>query len=411
MGQVLKTTTIMATAFIMLTVIVANLSAQTFEEARNLAFNGERLKARSMCRQILAEGFNSDVALLLGRTFAWDGLYDSARVVLGEALAQKPGNLEALDALSDVEFWAGDNNKAIEYCNIALKNDSNSSSFVLKKARILHSSEAYEEAVDLLGDFLKKHPGNPEFLNKLKEYRPDLLKNSIKLGYTVDFFNAGFNRDPWQITTLAYGRKTKLGTIIARSNYAKRFGSNGFQFETDAYPKVFENSYAYINYGFSQNSIFPKNRFGAELYHNFPKAFEGSVGMRYLSFTSSGVDIYTATIGKYIGNYWISARTFVTPDPGGTSVSGILQSRRYFSDPENYLGLRLGYGISPDDNRNRINSVQVLKLKTRSLRAEFNHIFNRIWIVNVGAVLGGEELETLTFSGYYTFDLSIQRLF
>jgi len=133
--------------------------------------------------------------------------------------------------------------------------------------------------------------------------------------------------------------------------------------------------------------------------------------MRFLGFGTSNVDIYTATIGKYIGNYWLSLRSYVTPDSTGTSVSGYITARRYFSDPEDYIGLRIGYGVSPDDNRNPLVSEKVLTVKTRSIRAEFNHLFKRIWILNMGATLGGEELEPGAYSGYYTFDISVLRYF
>ena len=396
---------------LMILLLTLNLSAQTYGEARKLAFDGDYSKARNICRQILASGFNSDVALLLGRTFAWEGLYDSARVVLTDVLDRIPGNEEALDALSDLEFWADNYEKAVEYCNEAITNNISPEKFVLKKARILHSNEKYEEAVKTLEDFIAKNPGRPEMIRKLGEYRPDVLKNSVRLTYTVDFFDTEFNRDPWQITSLAYSRKTKAGTFIARLNYASRFGTNGFQFEADAYPKLGENSYGYLNYGYSQNSLFPDNRFGAEWYRNFPKAFEGSAGIRFLGFGSAFTDIYTATIGKYTGNYWLSLRSYVTPDKEGTSLSGAMSVRRYFADAENYVGLRLGYGISPDDSRNQIGSEKELTVKTRSIRAEFNHIFKRTWILNAGTVIGGEEIQPGNFSGYYTFDISVVRLF
>lgn len=387
------------------------LQAQTFDEAKNYAFNGEREKARSICRQILSEGFNSDVALLMGRTYAWDGNYDSARVVLQDVLIQRPGNMEAFDALSDVEFWADNSDKAIEYCNAALKIEPRSSSFSLKKARILYSEERYNEAVNVLEEFLKKNPGEPDFLLKLKEYRLDMMKNKIRLVYTYDNFSNDFNRDPWHFLALSYGRKTKLGSVIARINYANRFNSDGFQVELDAYPKIFENDYAYVNYGYSANSLFPGNRFGFEWYHNFPHAWEGSLGMRYLDFSSSGVDIYTATLGKYVGNYWVSLRSYVTPGSDGTSVSGALSVRRYFSDSEDYIGLRLSYGVSPDDNRKPVGSEKNLTLKTRAVRAEYNHIFKKIWIVSAGMNLGNEQLEPGNYSGYYSFDIGFSRLF
>ncbi|WP_319230068.1 YaiO family outer membrane beta-barrel protein [Draconibacterium orientale] len=387
------------------------LQAQTFDEARNYAFNGEREKARDICRQILAEGFNSDVALLMGRTYAWDGMYDSARVVLQEVLVQRPENMEAYDALSDVEFWADNNAQAIEYCNAALKLEPESPKFAMKKARILYSDEQYNEAVDVLETYLHENPGEPDFLLKLKEYRLDAMKNKIRVVYTYDSFDSDFNRDPWHFLALSYGRKTKLGSVIARLNYANRFDSNGLQFEVDAYPKIGENNYAYVNYGYSSDALFPGNRFGFELYHNFPKAWEGSIGMRYLDFSSSGVDIYTATLGKYVGNYWISLRSYVTPDTDGTSVSGALSVRRYFADSENYLGLKLSYGVSPDDNRKPIDTEKNLTLKTRSVRAEYNRLIKKIWIVSAGFNVGSEQLEPGNYSGYYSFDIGFSRLF
>lgn len=411
MRQKLIIRTNLLLAFLLLAGLFSDIAAQTFEEAQNYAFNGERAKARSICREILSKGFNSDVALLMGRTFTWDGKYDSARVVFNEVLIYKPDNMEVLSAFADVEYWSENYSKAIEYCDLALQKDSIAEEFVLKKAKILISDEKFEEAVVTLEDFLHKNPGYAEIMIKLKEYRLDLLKNSIKISYTIDSFDKDFNRDPWQISAISFGRKTKFGSVIARVNYVKRFGETGFQYEMDAYPKLGENSYGYLNYGFSKNSIFPKNRMGLEWYHNFPKAYEGSIGMRMLYFGSSNVDIYTATIGKYVGNYWISLRSFVTPGTDGTSVSGLLQMRRYFSDPENYYGLRLGYGVSPDDNRNLIDSSQRLTLNTRSLRMEFNHIFNHIWILNVGGVWGNEERIPGAYSGYYTFDFSISRFF
>jgi YaiO family outer membrane protein len=390
-----------------------SVSAQTYEEARSLAFGGERAKARQLCKAILAQGFNSDVALLLGRTYAWDGMYDSTRVVLNQVLERNAENMEALDAFADVEYWSGNYDKAVEYCDQALKKNPGDEDFMMKKARILHSSEKYEEAVGTLEQLVAKNGSNAEALKKLQEFRLDVMKNRIRLNYTIDQFDKSFNRDPWQVVALSYGRKTKLGTVIARVNMAKRFGNTGFQYEMDAYPKISENNYGYLNYGFSQSSVFPENRIGAEWYHNFPKAFEGSIGIRTLFFKSSDVTIYTATFGKYISNYWISMRSFVTPGSDGTSVSGFLMMRRYFSDPENYIGLRLGYGVSPDENQNLVNpdASSRLKLKTRSVRFEFNHMINRVWIINPFVVWGGEELQAGNFSGYYTFDISITRLF
>ncbi len=261
--------------FVLLAGISSKSFAQTFEEAQRYAFTGERAKARQICKGILLKGFNTDAALLLARTYSWDGNYDSTRIILNEVLTRYPDNMEALDAFADVEYWSENYVKALEYCDLAMKKDPTSEAFLFKKARILHSSEKDEEAVATLEKLIQKNPAHSEALKKLQEYRLDLLRNTIRLTYTLDYFDKAFGRHPWHITALSYGRKTKLGSVIARINLANRFGNTGFQGEMDAYPKISENNYCYLNYGFSQSSVFPKNRLGLEWYHNFPKSFEG----------------------------------------------------------------------------------------------------------------------------------------
>lgn len=392
-------------------VFAGRMQAQTFEEARHLAFDGHRSQARQILKTILSKEFNSDAAILMARTYAWDEKPDSARLFLKQVMELYPDNPDALDACVDVEFWTKNWSKALQYCNTALRKDPSAEGFLFKKARILHSMGEYQESVATLEKLIEINPAHAEAMQKLLEYRPDVLRNAVKMTYTLDIFDQAFNRDPWQIGALSYGRKTKFGSVIARVNLASRNANQGFQGELDAYPKFGENNYGYLNYGFSQSAVFPKHRLGAEWYHNFPNSFEGSLGMRFLQFNDSHVSIYTATLGKYVGNYWLSLRSFITPGSEGVAVSALFQVRRYFSDPENYLGLRLGYGISPDDNRNLIDSNQTLALKTRSIRADFNHIFKHVWILNTGVVWGNEELPGGSFSGYYTFEVGLTRIF
>jgi YaiO family outer membrane protein len=387
--------------------------AQTYEEARNLAVSGERAKARQICKAILQKEFNPDAALLLARTYAWDGLADSTRLILNDVLKRLPGHFEALDAYADVEYWSGNYATAIDYCNQALEKEPRAEAILLKKAKILHSDRQFQEAVTTLEMLIRLNPAHSEAMQKLVEFRPDVLKNTIRVNYVLDYFDQAFNRKPWQLGSLSYGRKTSAGTFIARANLASRYTRSGFQGEIDAFPRINANNYGYLNYGFSQSTVFPKHRVGAEWYHNFPKSFEASAGARLLYFNKTPVDIYTVTVGKYLGNYWLSARAFITPDTTVTAVSGQLQMRRYFADPESYLGIRLGYGVSPDDNRNLVDSelASRLNLKTRSVRVEFNHRIKQVWIFNIAAVWGNEQLQTREYSGFYTFDISMSRLF
>jgi YaiO family outer membrane protein len=164
---------------------------------------------------------------------------------------------------------------------------------------------------------------------------------------TLDDQVAG--RDTWKFATASLGYRTGIGPVIARMNYAERFGLVGRQFEADAYPSVGEGKYLYLNLGWSNQDLFPQWRSGAEFYTNLPNAYEASIGYRQLRFDGAPVTLFTGTVGKYTGNYWLSLRPFVQWKRSGTSLSGSLTGRRYFETSEEYIGARIGAGSAPAD--------------------------------------------------------------
>lgn len=163
-------------------------------------------------------------------------------------------------------------------------------------------------------------------------------------------FGAGADLDPWHTTTAEVSRKDPGATLIARLNWAQRFGQNGVQVEMDAYPRIARGTYAYLNAGYSEASIFPIARIGAEIYTSPASGTEASIGMRHLEFQNARATIFTGSAGLYRGNYYFSARPFITPQDDGTSVSGSLLARRYFSSAESYATLVVGAGTSPTES-------------------------------------------------------------
>jgi YaiO family outer membrane protein len=146
-------------------------------------------------------------------------------------------------------------------------------------------------------------------------------------------------KQTWELTTLSYSRATPYGSLIGRYNYAYRFGTYGAQYELDAYPHLFSGAYLYMSYGYSQDtSIFPRNRTGLEAFFSLPESFEFSFGMRTLHFTTTTV-LYTGSVAKYIGNYWIAYRPYIV-----AGVTNYFTFRRYFSTADSYMSLTLGTG-------------------------------------------------------------------
>ena len=80
-----------------------------------------------------------------------------------------------------------------------------------------------------------------------------------------------------------------------------------------------------------------------------PKNIEASAGFRFLDFADTKVTIITGSIGLYAGNYYMSLRPYITPNPdGNTGISGNLLVRKYLKDANNYFGLRAGMGFTPE---------------------------------------------------------------
>jgi YaiO family outer membrane protein len=128
------------------------------------------------------------------------------------------------------------------------------------------------------------------------------------------------------------------------------------------YPALWARNYGYINIGYSDATIFPEWRGGAEFYQMLPAAFEASAGFRRLVFANSDVTLFTGSLSKYKGNYYTTLRSYASQHKGeGTSWSGALQVRRYFSTADEYITAVASYGESPEPDTiqeeiNRLNS-------------------------------------------------------
>jgi YaiO family outer membrane protein len=168
---------------------------------------------------------------------------------------------------------------------------------------------------------------------------------TVEYGY-VDYLG---DIDPWQLASLSVGRRAALGSVIARANWADRFGSTGVQVEGDAYPSLGAGRYAYVNVGYSADGVFPAWRWGAELFTSLPRAWEASLGARQLRFDGVPVTLFTGSVGRYVGNYWISLRPYAREKEGALSASASVTARRYFADADHYVGTRVGYGSTPSD--------------------------------------------------------------
>jgi YaiO family outer membrane protein len=309
----------------------------------------------------------------------------------------------------DLEYWSSEHETSAFYCKLGLENFSDNPNFLMKKARSLTALNKKEQAIEILTGLLKKDQNNTEAKALLQSNLAGQNSNRISLSYNIDYFG-NKEREPWHLLNAQFTRALSKGSIIGRLNYASRFNSVGWQYELDAYPSFGRSGYAYINYGFSNDLIFPRHRFGADYYYNFPNAYEGAVGFRYMDFSEKKVYILTAFVGKYVGDYWLSFRVFSTPDHHGTSLSGSILLRKYLTDADHYLAIRLGYGTSPDDRRKQEDG-KALFLTSQSVRLEYSDKFYEKYVMSIIGMYENEEYVKSQYRNIYTLNLSIAYLF
>ena len=340
-----------------------------FKKAQNLAFNGKRVEARKICRQILVKHPDySDVRVLLGRTYEWDSKPDSARIELKKVI--KKGYYEdAVSAIADVEIWENRPDSALYYLNELLKHNPNNVDYLLKKAKVLIKKGDNKGASDILHQILDNiEPANKTAKELLAQMKFDKSMNRIAVNWANEYFdkssisNSNWIRN-WNVYSIEYSRRlVSLGLVQFRTDFGTLNGDKliNKQFDIQAYPGVSKHDYLWVNYGYSpDDDNFARHHAGLELFHSFLQGWEASLGFRYLNFHgNSDVFIYTGSLGKYIGNYWLDFRTYISPSRNLNSITNntydkvsksfFLIARRFFKTSNDYLSLTAGGGSGPN---------------------------------------------------------------
>lgn len=341
-------------------------TAGNFDTAYALAYEGKTHTAHNMLYLMINKpATDIDTSILWASTLSWRGDYDLARTEFNAILSTNKNNREIWISAVKNELYAKNYATALGLSNkslVHIENDAelrrlqaiaiegiNGLSYAEKgwynvesnvKTKFV-TAEKIEKTVvkevdDKNGELLRKTPVTEE-----------KLKNSVMVNSAVTIFDQRF--DPITTSSIAYKRQTPFGSIIPRINNSNRVGKNGIQLDLDLYPKIAKGFYAYVNYGYSESELYPNHKMGGDVYYNHKSGVEFSAGGRFINFATKDVKSITNSLGYYKGNYYFSLRSYITPESNNlTRVSGNLLVRKYLKDAENYMGLNVGYGFSPE---------------------------------------------------------------
>lgn len=298
---------------------------------KTIAFEGDYATAADAARE-LVNTFPSygDARILLGRILAWQKDYFNAAAVIDTLLLSDPDNADALSARWDILIWSKDNAP---------------------------------------------------------------VSTDIRAGYSFDSFREPYPRF-WQLFKAGAGHRFNWGPASAGLNIGNiKIGdpypanTTELQIEAEAWPRITDKNYAYLAYAYSPGSYFPRHRAAVEVWQILPAGWALSAGLNFYYFDRSAF-IAGASVEKYFGKYWLSAKGFIYFKDGGPKTSFYLNARRYFNDTD-YVQVTLGTGTAPDESFDV--KTDLMRLSANSIRLAYNVSLTHKLIMRIGAGYSREE--------------------
>ncbi len=302
-------------------------------QARELSSSDHPQQAIALLNEHLKEApDDSDARVLLGLICSWNKHYEEGRRAFTVVLKSDPDYKDAVLGLIHLELWSGNPRRAAELAQNALK---------LRPLDPDYKVELEKAQTDLAAPrvILPSSQGNASPAPDGPKWEAGVAESNI-------FYSD--KRSSWHETAVDISRNFTAGWVTATFSHANWFGEGSNLIDLQSYPSIRHGTYGFLDVAFSPDAtLYPHRRLGGEIFQSLPRGFEASAGFRYMRFGGNTL-LYTGSVGKWFGNYWILGRAFVDPDPvAGTSTSVQLSFRKYYDDADHFIGLRLGEGASP----------------------------------------------------------------
>ena len=349
-----------------------DVNETSYLKAHHLAYEGKHKPAKDLLIQVVSKNpKNIEARSLLASTYSWAGQYAKARSEFNKITSVEKNNRVVWISAIKNELYAKQYATALGLANKALFHLKSNTE--VDRLRTIALERIQNKKHSKLGWYNTDSPLktkkaskkeleknlNKEIISNEEEKKSvasieaktpvvkEKLNNRIAIRNAFTVFDQRY--DPAIYSSVSLRRQTLAGSIIPRINYSNRNGKHGIQYDVDFYPKFSKRFYAYLNYGYSNASIYPNHKMGGDLYVNLPGAMEFSAGGRYIQFATRNTTVLTNSIGHYRGNYYFSLRSYIRPkEEGLIGVSGNLLIRKYLKDAENFMGINVGMGFSPE---------------------------------------------------------------
>ena len=232
--------------------------------------------------------------------------------------------------------------------------------FQVKRSQLYLEANQPKEAKKLATLLIKKNNLEPGHRYLLQNILRQTVTDEIGVNYSyIGSSKEYVDNAPWHSISGEYQHNFGRTSTLARATYSNRGTREGVLYEVEAYPVLSKKLYTFVNLGISSGELFPDLRGSLSVFYNFARIFEAEIGGRVQKYNDDS--FYTGILGLtvYHNKFFFNARTFLGPEINNKLVQNYQGNiRYYFSGVDNYIFLRAGNGISPDE---RILSTQALE--------------------------------------------------
>lgn len=321
---------------------------ESFLQVRKLAENEDWVKASVLLDSLIDQNpANTDYLLYKPRLLAWQERYKEALESL-DALKEYPQTqAEANEIRLFIYLWSKQSEKVVQLADTCIAEQPEKSLYFTKiKTQAYLQLQDFDRALIIL-DSLKTLYSKDKELGLLQSQIYQRYSRSIGVSHLHTFF-LNSNLGPWFLSAVEFAERKAKHAYVLRYNQGQTFGQLAGQIEADWYPKTGPKSYAYLNIGYSGNNIvFPMWRAGAEWYRTMNKSLTASAGLRYLSFTSSQVWLYTGHIQYNRGAFSGAYRPFLLKNGQDWLPTHTLTLTANRFSVEQKVQLNVQYGVNP----------------------------------------------------------------
>lgn len=163
------------------------------------------------------------------------------------------------------------------------------------------------------------------------------------VSYEGTDFSSG--RVSWQSINSWVRRKFTYGSVALEGIRAERFSLWDEALALETYADLWNHAYGNFRVQVTEDAdILPRLSYLGEIFQGLGKGWEVSGNFRHMDFRLDQVDLYGFSFGRYIGAWYIRARTTFSKGPEDWLVSNAGYARWYFETEDDFIEVGGGVG-------------------------------------------------------------------